>query len=86
MFDINWLFVFKFVVNFRFEAIKIYSGVKRLQILPVVSLCIELEYSYMYSIDILYVQPQLNKILWLELILVLWSEEQVNLFANLLIQ
>ena len=57
MFDIDWLLVFEFVVNFRFKAIKIDSGIKRLQILPVIGLSIELEYSHMYSVDILYVQP-----------------------------
>ena len=75
VFDVNWLFVFKFMVNFGFKSIKIDSGIKGFQILPIISLCVELKHSNMDCINIFDIKPKLNELLWLILIFILWSKE-----------
>ena len=73
------------MVNFGFKSIKIDSGIKGLQILPIISLCVELKHSNMDCINIFDIEPKLNELLWLILIFILWSKEQSDFLTELLV-
>ena len=83
--DVLWHLIVFSSLDLGFQAIQIDSRVEWLQVLAIVGLRIELEHPNVDCVNILNVKPELNALIWFELIFVLRSERERDLITYLLV-